>query len=196
MIKDCTKELQEIEHKVHGDRVEGIWRQILDVFKGGILADWYVSELLPYLRFLTFSVPPLRHCSLKSKILKRILICLSFHRLRPMLSHTSQDQESRMTSSHNWAASCRVVLKSARQQMIPHLHLHPLATRANTLQPLLPQRLSMRWTLCYLELTSPKQDNPLLRSRSTSHTLITVHPAQDVQYSESVLPTTVSISFS
>lgn len=24
------------------DRIEGIWRQLIDVFRGGILADWYV----------------------------------------------------------------------------------------------------------------------------------------------------------
>lgn len=24
------------------ERVEGIWRQVLDVFRGGLLADWYV----------------------------------------------------------------------------------------------------------------------------------------------------------
>ena len=26
--------------EVCDDRVEGIWRQVLDVFRGGILADW------------------------------------------------------------------------------------------------------------------------------------------------------------
>lgn len=34
--------------------MEGIWRQVIDVFRGGILADWYVS--LVYLRFFVSSL--------------------------------------------------------------------------------------------------------------------------------------------
>lgn len=38
--------------EVHTERVEGIWRQIVDSVRGGILADWYV---LPILSIICYS---------------------------------------------------------------------------------------------------------------------------------------------
>jgi len=32
--------MKSIDEQIPDDRIEGIWRQILDVFKGGITADW------------------------------------------------------------------------------------------------------------------------------------------------------------
>jgi hypothetical protein len=32
-----------LDDQIQDERIEGIWRQILDVFRGGILADWFVA---------------------------------------------------------------------------------------------------------------------------------------------------------
>ena len=44
--------------EIPDERIEGIWRQMLDVFRGGILADWYVSNI--------FSLPHFKDISSKS----------------------------------------------------------------------------------------------------------------------------------
>ncbi|CAE6416233.1 unnamed protein product [Rhizoctonia solani] len=43
VIKDSTLELPKLVSGVSESRVEAIWRQIIDVFRGGLLADWYVT---------------------------------------------------------------------------------------------------------------------------------------------------------
>ncbi|PPQ71802.1 hypothetical protein CVT26_007726 [Gymnopilus dilepis] len=44
IVKDCTQQLKALDTQIPDDRVEGIWRQILDVFRGGILADCSTAE--------------------------------------------------------------------------------------------------------------------------------------------------------
>ncbi|KAG9118878.1 hypothetical protein FRC07_006393, partial [Ceratobasidium sp. 392] len=39
VIKDCTLELPNFNETVSDNRIEAIWRQIVDVFRGGLLAD-------------------------------------------------------------------------------------------------------------------------------------------------------------
>ena len=41
--------------QIPDERIEGIWRQILDVFRGGILADWFVVCFI-FLSFLPDSM--------------------------------------------------------------------------------------------------------------------------------------------
>lgn len=36
---------------IPNDRIEGMWRQIIDVFRGGILADWYAAYSTTFLPF-------------------------------------------------------------------------------------------------------------------------------------------------
>lgn len=59
-------------------RVESTWKQVIDVYRGGILADWYVALLMPP-RFF-FSCPTLVQMQIAfpclSKRMKRTLICL------------------------------------------------------------------------------------------------------------------------
>ncbi|KDR71626.1 hypothetical protein GALMADRAFT_254004 [Galerina marginata CBS 339.88] len=47
IVKECTHQLKTMDNQVPDERVEGIWRQILDVFRGGILADCSISETFP-----------------------------------------------------------------------------------------------------------------------------------------------------
>ncbi|KAF8874390.1 hypothetical protein CPB84DRAFT_1817905 [Gymnopilus junonius] len=44
IVKDCTQQLKTMDAQIPDERLEGIWRQILDVFKGGILADCSLAE--------------------------------------------------------------------------------------------------------------------------------------------------------
>ncbi|KAF9484605.1 hypothetical protein BDN70DRAFT_825412 [Pholiota conissans] len=44
IVKECTHEMKSLDEKIQDDRIEGIWRQILDVFRGGILADCSSTE--------------------------------------------------------------------------------------------------------------------------------------------------------
>ncbi|QRW03962.1 dimerization and cyclophilin-binding domain of Mon2 [Ceratobasidium sp. AG-Ba] len=46
-IKDCTLELPNFTESVSDSRIETIWRQIVDVFRGGLLADCSAAESLP-----------------------------------------------------------------------------------------------------------------------------------------------------
>jgi hypothetical protein len=50
IVKECTSQLKIIDTHLPDERVEGIWRQILDVFRGGILADWYGKTLMSLAR--------------------------------------------------------------------------------------------------------------------------------------------------
>ncbi|CAE6434947.1 unnamed protein product [Rhizoctonia solani] len=47
VIKDSTLELSKLDTAVSNPRVEAIWRQIIDVFRGGLLADCSAAESLP-----------------------------------------------------------------------------------------------------------------------------------------------------
>ncbi|KAF8754296.1 C-terminal region of Mon2 protein [Rhizoctonia solani] len=47
IIKDSTFELPKINTEVSDSRIEAIWRQIIDVFRGGLLADCSTAESLP-----------------------------------------------------------------------------------------------------------------------------------------------------
>ncbi|KAG8763600.1 hypothetical protein FRC11_000859 [Ceratobasidium sp. 423] len=47
VIKDSTLELPKLDVAVSDARVEAIWRQIIDVFRGGLLADCSAAESLP-----------------------------------------------------------------------------------------------------------------------------------------------------
>ncbi|KAF8606647.1 hypothetical protein BDV93DRAFT_553804 [Ceratobasidium sp. AG-I] len=47
VVKDCTLELPKLDEAISNDRVEAIWRQIVDVFRGGLLADCTAAESLP-----------------------------------------------------------------------------------------------------------------------------------------------------
>ncbi|PPR04311.1 hypothetical protein CVT24_013384 [Panaeolus cyanescens] len=47
VIKDATSGLQKMDKEIPDERVEGIWRQLLDVYKGGILADCSATESMP-----------------------------------------------------------------------------------------------------------------------------------------------------
>ncbi|KAF9559372.1 hypothetical protein CPC08DRAFT_666543 [Agrocybe pediades] len=47
IVKECTHQMKLFDDKIPDDRIEGIWRQILDVFKGGITADCSIAETFP-----------------------------------------------------------------------------------------------------------------------------------------------------
>ncbi|EUC64796.1 MON2 peripheral membrane protein, putative, partial [Rhizoctonia solani AG-3 Rhs1AP] len=47
VIKDSTLELPKLDAAVSNPRIEAIWRQIVDVFRGGLLADCSAAESLP-----------------------------------------------------------------------------------------------------------------------------------------------------
>ncbi|EJC99516.1 uncharacterized protein FOMMEDRAFT_142756 [Fomitiporia mediterranea MF3/22] len=46
IVKESTKMLRSSEKEIPNERVEGIWRHIIDVFRGGILADCRIAESL------------------------------------------------------------------------------------------------------------------------------------------------------
>ncbi|PFH47539.1 hypothetical protein AMATHDRAFT_151886 [Amanita thiersii Skay4041] len=46
VVKECPMRMRELGQVIPDERVEGIWKQILDVFKGGILADSSYIETL------------------------------------------------------------------------------------------------------------------------------------------------------
>ncbi|KIL71464.1 hypothetical protein M378DRAFT_65148 [Amanita muscaria Koide BX008] len=39
IVKECAIQMKQFDEDISDERIEGIWRQILDVFRGGILAD-------------------------------------------------------------------------------------------------------------------------------------------------------------
>ena len=47
-------DLADMLSDIPDERIEGMWRQIIDVFRGGILADWYVIPL----RVISLSLYP------------------------------------------------------------------------------------------------------------------------------------------
>ncbi|KAF8639344.1 hypothetical protein AX17_001563 [Amanita inopinata Kibby_2008] len=44
IVKECPVQMKHWEQDISDERIEGIWRQILDVFRGGILADCSHAE--------------------------------------------------------------------------------------------------------------------------------------------------------
>ncbi|KAJ7226681.1 hypothetical protein GGX14DRAFT_692973 [Mycena pura] len=44
IVKECTPRMQTLGSVIPDERIEGIWRQLLDVFRGGILADCSAAE--------------------------------------------------------------------------------------------------------------------------------------------------------
>ncbi|KAF8656137.1 hypothetical protein AX16_002739 [Volvariella volvacea WC 439] len=44
IVKECASQMQTFGSVIPDDRIEGIWHQILDVFRGGILADCTAAE--------------------------------------------------------------------------------------------------------------------------------------------------------
>ncbi|KAJ3506737.1 hypothetical protein NLJ89_g6704 [Agrocybe chaxingu] len=48
IVKECTHHVKHLGEQIPDERVEGIWRQILDVFKGGVLADCSTAESFPF----------------------------------------------------------------------------------------------------------------------------------------------------
>ncbi|PPQ88756.1 hypothetical protein CVT25_008626 [Psilocybe cyanescens] len=47
IVKECTLQIDAMGKQITDERIEGIWRQILDVFRGGILADCLIAETFP-----------------------------------------------------------------------------------------------------------------------------------------------------
>ncbi|PPQ86976.1 hypothetical protein CVT25_009984 [Psilocybe cyanescens] len=47
IVKECTLQIDAMGEQITDERIEGIWRQILDVFRGGILADCSIAETFP-----------------------------------------------------------------------------------------------------------------------------------------------------
>ncbi|TFK22523.1 hypothetical protein FA15DRAFT_757922 [Coprinopsis marcescibilis] len=47
IVKECTRNIESLGSELSDERVEGIWRQILDVFRGAILADCSAAEAFP-----------------------------------------------------------------------------------------------------------------------------------------------------
>ncbi|KAJ7752413.1 hypothetical protein DFH07DRAFT_520905 [Mycena maculata] len=44
IVKECSLPIQTLSNVIPDEHIEGIWRQVLDVFKGGILADCSATE--------------------------------------------------------------------------------------------------------------------------------------------------------
>ncbi|KAF8057511.1 hypothetical protein FPV67DRAFT_1527758 [Lyophyllum atratum] len=47
IVKECVPQVNKPEQGIPPDRIEGIWHQVLDVFRGGILADCSAAESFP-----------------------------------------------------------------------------------------------------------------------------------------------------
>ncbi|KAF8151507.1 hypothetical protein B0H34DRAFT_664561 [Crassisporium funariophilum] len=47
IVKECTHQVKSLGSELSDERIEGIWRQVLDVFRGGILADCSAAESFP-----------------------------------------------------------------------------------------------------------------------------------------------------
>ena len=82
VVKECVGPLQAMGKAVSEERIEGIWRQLLDVFRGGILADWYVLSTFRFDGVNALSVPLPNPSRSKSKRKKKtwtfILFLLEF----------------------------------------------------------------------------------------------------------------------
>lgn len=46
IVREVADELKALEGQVEDERVEGVWRAVVDGFRGAILADWYVLSHL------------------------------------------------------------------------------------------------------------------------------------------------------
>jgi hypothetical protein len=40
IVKQCSGHIKSFGSQIPAERLEGIWKQVLDVFRGSILADW------------------------------------------------------------------------------------------------------------------------------------------------------------
>ncbi|KAF5376426.1 hypothetical protein D9615_008633 [Tricholomella constricta] len=47
IVKECSLQINKPGHEIPTDRIEAIWRRMLDVFRGGILADCSAAEAFP-----------------------------------------------------------------------------------------------------------------------------------------------------
>ncbi|KAF7333497.1 Protein MON2 [Mycena venus] len=47
VVKECVPPMQTLGSAIPDEHIEGIWRQVLDVFRGGILADCSATESFP-----------------------------------------------------------------------------------------------------------------------------------------------------
>ncbi|KAJ6523337.1 hypothetical protein B0H19DRAFT_1201883 [Mycena capillaripes] len=47
IVKECVPHMQTLGSVIPDEHIEGIWRQVLDVFRGGILADCSATEAFP-----------------------------------------------------------------------------------------------------------------------------------------------------
>ncbi|KAI0773083.1 hypothetical protein BD413DRAFT_603507 [Trametes elegans] len=47
IVKECGPQVRKSQNDIPPDRVEGIWRQVVDTFRGGILADCSIAEQFP-----------------------------------------------------------------------------------------------------------------------------------------------------
>ncbi|KAL7278295.1 hypothetical protein ACG7TL_008271 [Trametes sanguinea] len=47
IVKECGPQMKKLQNNIPSDRIEGIWRQLVDTFRGGILADCSTSEHFP-----------------------------------------------------------------------------------------------------------------------------------------------------
>ncbi|KAJ7123851.1 hypothetical protein C8R43DRAFT_1098976 [Mycena crocata] len=47
VVKECVLPMERLGDAISDEHIEGIWRQMLDVFKGGILADCSATEAFP-----------------------------------------------------------------------------------------------------------------------------------------------------
>ncbi|KAG6906753.1 hypothetical protein DXG01_012283, partial [Tephrocybe rancida] len=47
IVKECAAQINKLGQDTPAERIESIWRQVLDVFKGGILADCSTAESFP-----------------------------------------------------------------------------------------------------------------------------------------------------
>ncbi|KAK7039339.1 protein MON2 [Favolaschia claudopus] len=47
IVKECVTPMQTLASVIPDEHIEGIWRQVLDVFRGGILADCSATETFP-----------------------------------------------------------------------------------------------------------------------------------------------------
>ncbi|KAJ3718582.1 hypothetical protein DFJ43DRAFT_1159494 [Lentinula guzmanii] len=47
IVKECSPHIVSFDEELSDERLEGIWRQIIDVFRGGILADCSAAESFP-----------------------------------------------------------------------------------------------------------------------------------------------------
>ncbi|KAI8977746.1 hypothetical protein BD414DRAFT_154340 [Trametes punicea] len=47
IVKECGSQVRKLQNDIPSERIEGIWRQVVDTFRGGILADCSAAEHFP-----------------------------------------------------------------------------------------------------------------------------------------------------